>query len=60
MQSYTLARRIYTDLGLKRIALLRINEPLRPLRHSEISKTYRGGWAIRWSSSKSTCWGHGF
>jgi branched-chain amino acid transport system substrate-binding protein len=26
VQSYTLARRIYTDLGLKRIALLRVNE----------------------------------
>lgn len=26
MQSYTLARRIYTDLGLKRIALLRVND----------------------------------
>jgi ABC-type branched-subunit amino acid transport system substrate-binding protein len=26
MQSYTLARRIYTDLGLKRVALLRVNE----------------------------------
>ncbi|MEI9970805.1 MAG: ABC transporter substrate-binding protein [Ignavibacteriota bacterium] len=26
MQCYTLARRIYTDLGLKRIALLRVNE----------------------------------
>jgi ABC-type branched-subunit amino acid transport system substrate-binding protein len=25
-QSYTLARRIYTDLGLKRVALLRVNE----------------------------------
>ena len=26
VQSYTLARRIYTDLGLKRVALLRVNE----------------------------------
>lgn len=26
VQSYTLARRIYSDLGLKRIALLRVNE----------------------------------
>ncbi len=26
VQGYTLARRIYTDLGLKRIALLRVNE----------------------------------
>ena len=26
MQGYTLARRIYTDLGLKRIALLRVND----------------------------------
>lgn len=26
VQSFTLARRIYTDLGLKRIALLRVNE----------------------------------
>ncbi len=26
MQGYTLARRIYTDLGLKRIGLLRVNE----------------------------------
>ncbi|HEY2017278.1 MAG TPA: ABC transporter substrate-binding protein, partial [Bryobacteraceae bacterium] len=26
VQSYTLARRIYTDLGLKRIALLRVND----------------------------------
>jgi len=26
LQSYTLARRIYTDLGLKRIGLLRVNE----------------------------------
>jgi branched-chain amino acid transport system substrate-binding protein len=26
MQSYTLARRIYTDLGLKRAALLRVND----------------------------------
>jgi len=26
VQSYTLARRIYTDLGLKRIGLLRVNE----------------------------------
>jgi ABC-type branched-subunit amino acid transport system substrate-binding protein len=26
MQSYTLARRIYSDIGLKRIALLRVNE----------------------------------
>jgi branched-chain amino acid transport system substrate-binding protein len=26
VQSYTLARRIFTDLGLKRIALLRVNE----------------------------------
>ena len=26
MQSYTLARRIYTDLGLKRVALLRVND----------------------------------
>jgi len=25
MQSYTLARRIYTDLGLKRVAILRVN-----------------------------------
>ena len=26
VQSYTLARRIYSDLGLKRIALLRVND----------------------------------
>ena len=26
VQSYTLARRIYTDLGLKRVALLRVND----------------------------------
>ncbi len=26
VQSYTLARRIYTDLGLKRVAILRIND----------------------------------
>src|SRR6185369_5434536 len=26
MQSYILARRIYTDLGLKRVAILRIND----------------------------------
>ena len=25
MQAYTLARRIYTELGLKRVALLRVN-----------------------------------
>ena len=25
MQSFTLARRIYTELGLKRVALLRVN-----------------------------------
>jgi branched-chain amino acid transport system substrate-binding protein len=26
VQSYTLARRIYTDLGLSKVALLRVND----------------------------------
>ena len=30
-QFQTLARRIYTELGLKRVAVLRVEQPIRPL-----------------------------
>ena len=46
VQSYTLARRIYTDLGLKRVALLRVNE--RYGRFGVVKfREPRDGWDIR-------------
>ncbi len=47
MQYLTLARHIYTELGLKRVAVLRVKQPLRPLWRSANSSMHRAGWAIR-------------
>ena len=46
VQGYTLARRIYSDLGLKKVALLRVND--RYGRFGVIKfKEPRAGWDIR-------------
>ena len=38
MQGYTLARRIYTELGLKRVAILASKRPLRTLRRAQVPR----------------------